>query len=723
AIGREGLKIVLLVRLSPIFPFTLLNYALGLTRVAVRDYVVGSLVGMLPGTLMYVYLGSLVTSLTELAAGRPSGGALQKVFYFGGLVATIAVTLYVTRVARRALADATGEEAHAEPAPAGPPSLIQPDDAYNRALLAHVHPPGWTNPTPTARYDLVVIGGGTAGLVSAAGAAGLGARVALVERHLLGGDCLNVGCVPSKAIIAAARAAAVARAGAADSRSRGRWVPHERDGLPADRAAAPARDHRRGSDRLRAGAGVRAPRQSGDRARDAAAGARQGGPGRGDDRRPSPPCRRRRRRAGRADRPRRAARGRPSDRLHRRGRAPRGRVRRNSRRRGTGAERRGPRSRSGRGGLRARGRHRDRPPADDEPAHLRVRRRGLAFQVHPHGGCARAHRARERALRRLEEGERASRSVVHVHVAGGGARGPLPRGGGGARPRRRHADDSDGRRRPRRPRRRRGLLPRPPGARARPDPRRDARLRPRGRDHLRGDARDDAPARARRPRRRDPSLHDGSRGHPQGRRRVQPPAAHADREARARLVARGAPPAVRGALTDGTRRPERIAPGVVDEQGGPSSWLRRASLQLRQAEVDPPGDALRTEAQKVCRAPLLLKTLYCVTVRMPGPTHDATCAPEVAPDPMTDQVASTRCGFPFPTGTTKSKLCADNVLKIRSKSQSGLGPTQTPVVAGAVMLQVKPVPRVEQSASVVQAVVVGAIVHSVSCEKRLLLSC
>src|SRR5207245_9653072 len=138
--------------------------------------------GMLPGTLMYVYLGSLVTSLTELAAGRPSGGALQKVFYFGGLVATIAVTLYVTRVARRALADATGEEARAQPAP-GPPSLIQPDDAYNRALLAHVHPPGWTNPTPTAHYDLVVIGGGTAGLVSAAGPAGVGPRAALGHRH------------------------------------------------------------------------------------------------------------------------------------------------------------------------------------------------------------------------------------------------------------------------------------------------------------------------------------------------------------------------------------------------------------------------------------------------------------------------------------------------------------------------------------------------------------
>ena len=72
--------------------------------------------------------------------------------------------------------------------------------------LRHVHPPGWLNPTPAPRYDLVVLGGGTAGLVSAMGAAGLGARVALVERNLLGGDCLNTGCVPSKALIRSARA-------------------------------------------------------------------------------------------------------------------------------------------------------------------------------------------------------------------------------------------------------------------------------------------------------------------------------------------------------------------------------------------------------------------------------------------------------------------------------------------------------------------------------------
>ncbi len=85
-----------------------------------------------------------------------------------------------------------------------PPDL-SPWDQYNQALLANVHPLDWVNPEPASNYNLVVIGGGTAGLVSAAGAAGLGAKVALVERHLLGGDCLNYGCVPSKAIIRSSR--------------------------------------------------------------------------------------------------------------------------------------------------------------------------------------------------------------------------------------------------------------------------------------------------------------------------------------------------------------------------------------------------------------------------------------------------------------------------------------------------------------------------------------
>ena len=84
-------------------------------------------------------------------------------------------------------------------------------DSYDRALLANVHPADWKNPVPAKRYDLVVIGAGTGGLVTAAGAAGLGAKVALIERHLMGGDCLNVGCVPSKGLISAARAWSVAR--------------------------------------------------------------------------------------------------------------------------------------------------------------------------------------------------------------------------------------------------------------------------------------------------------------------------------------------------------------------------------------------------------------------------------------------------------------------------------------------------------------------------------
>lgn len=86
-------------------------------------------------------------------------------------------------------------------------------DDHDRDLISHVHPGDWVNPEPQPRYHLVVIGGGTAGLVSAAGAAGLGARVALVERSLLGGDCLNYGCVPSKGVISAARAWKNARAG------------------------------------------------------------------------------------------------------------------------------------------------------------------------------------------------------------------------------------------------------------------------------------------------------------------------------------------------------------------------------------------------------------------------------------------------------------------------------------------------------------------------------
>jgi pyruvate/2-oxoglutarate dehydrogenase complex dihydrolipoamide dehydrogenase (E3) component len=91
---------------------------------------------------------------------------------------------------------------------------MKPIDVNDEALLANVRPDTWQNPEPRSRYHLVVVGAGTAGLVTAAGAAGLGARVALVERDMMGGDCLNVGCVPSKGVISAARAFAAARGGA-----------------------------------------------------------------------------------------------------------------------------------------------------------------------------------------------------------------------------------------------------------------------------------------------------------------------------------------------------------------------------------------------------------------------------------------------------------------------------------------------------------------------------
>ncbi|MDY7014823.1 MAG: TVP38/TMEM64 family protein, partial [Cyanobacteriota bacterium] len=103
AVGREGLKIVLLTRLSPVFPFNLLNYAYGITGVSLKDYVIGS-VGMIPGTIMYVYIGSLAGSLATVGTeAQPANPTLQWAIRIVGLIATVAVTLYVTKVARKAL--------------------------------------------------------------------------------------------------------------------------------------------------------------------------------------------------------------------------------------------------------------------------------------------------------------------------------------------------------------------------------------------------------------------------------------------------------------------------------------------------------------------------------------------------------------------------------------------------------------------------------------------
>ncbi|MFN6564630.1 MAG: TVP38/TMEM64 family protein [Nostoc sp. ChiSLP01] len=105
AVGTEGLKIVLLTRLSPIFPFNLLNYAFGITGVSLKDYFIGS-VGMIPGTIMYVYIGSLAGNLATIGTqAQPTNPTLQWVIRILGFVATAAVTIYVTRIARKALED------------------------------------------------------------------------------------------------------------------------------------------------------------------------------------------------------------------------------------------------------------------------------------------------------------------------------------------------------------------------------------------------------------------------------------------------------------------------------------------------------------------------------------------------------------------------------------------------------------------------------------------
>ena len=115
AIGEQGLKIIFLLRLSPAFPFSLMNYALGLTRISFRDYLLAS-VGMLPGTVLYVYYGKLVGDVAALAGGAaPERDASYYVVLGLGLVATIAVTAIVTRIARRALNEATDTDLEAAP--------------------------------------------------------------------------------------------------------------------------------------------------------------------------------------------------------------------------------------------------------------------------------------------------------------------------------------------------------------------------------------------------------------------------------------------------------------------------------------------------------------------------------------------------------------------------------------------------------------------------------
>ncbi|VXD25308.1 TVP38/TMEM64 family protein [Planktothrix paucivesiculata] len=103
AVSQEGWKIVGLTRLSPIFPFNLLNYAFGLTNVSLKDYFLASWIGMLPGTILYVYIGSLIGSLAQLGMGGRSRTSVEWLFYGIGLIATVIVTIYITKISQNAL--------------------------------------------------------------------------------------------------------------------------------------------------------------------------------------------------------------------------------------------------------------------------------------------------------------------------------------------------------------------------------------------------------------------------------------------------------------------------------------------------------------------------------------------------------------------------------------------------------------------------------------------
>jgi uncharacterized membrane protein YdjX (TVP38/TMEM64 family) len=103
AVGERGWLIVGLTRLSPIFPFNLLNYALGVTRVPFWQYVLASWIGMMPGTVLYVYLGSVGQNLTALFSGELPGSEYTQILFYGGLAATLLLTIVITRIATRAL--------------------------------------------------------------------------------------------------------------------------------------------------------------------------------------------------------------------------------------------------------------------------------------------------------------------------------------------------------------------------------------------------------------------------------------------------------------------------------------------------------------------------------------------------------------------------------------------------------------------------------------------
>jgi uncharacterized membrane protein YdjX (TVP38/TMEM64 family) len=196
---KNGFMTVLIMRLVPILPWDMVNYLSGLCGIRFRDYLLASLIGTIPASFTYNLIGA--------SLGQPIHKMkVAMIIFLAVLIAAMIIFIKLKRFDRTKKTDA-GRQVMTKRQDV----TVEPMDANNQKLVHNAHPSDWNNPEPQKRYNLVVIGAGTAGLVTAAGAAGLGAKVALVEKHLMGGDCLNVGCVPSKAIIHSSRVMAEVR--------------------------------------------------------------------------------------------------------------------------------------------------------------------------------------------------------------------------------------------------------------------------------------------------------------------------------------------------------------------------------------------------------------------------------------------------------------------------------------------------------------------------------
>ena len=113
AIEKNGFKVVVLLRLQPVLPFNMLNYALGLTSIRLRDYMLASWIGMFPATVLYVYLGSIMNDVSDLLRGRPNSGIAGRVLLWGGLAAIVVLVWWLGRIAKKALRDEIGPDSAA----------------------------------------------------------------------------------------------------------------------------------------------------------------------------------------------------------------------------------------------------------------------------------------------------------------------------------------------------------------------------------------------------------------------------------------------------------------------------------------------------------------------------------------------------------------------------------------------------------------------------------